>query len=276
MTTSLPGRHAAGRIAEAADAPWLIRIGRVGLAGFGVIHLVVAWLALRMAWGRGAGEADETGALRTVAAQPLGELLLWVLAVGLVALALWQASLAIWGYRRHQGRKRTERRLVSAGRTVIYLAVAGAAARFAMGGETSAAQKQEAATAGALGLPAGRLIVGAAGLAVVVAGAALIHRGFSKGFRENLDLAAMSGTARTWGLRFGQAGYVAKGVVFGIVGLLVLAAAVTYDPDRSRGLDAALKTLADQPYGQWLLSALAVGISCYGLYCFFWSRYPRD
>ena len=78
------------------------------------------------------------------------------------------------------------------------------------------------------------------------------------------------------GLPLGRVGYVAKGVAFGIVGLLVIAAAATYDPEKSRGLDAALKTLAAQPYGQWLLSALALGIGCYGLYCFLWARYPRD
>jgi hypothetical protein len=281
MTTSkagghTPGRHAAGRLAEAADAPWLIRVGRVGLAGFGVLHLLVAWLALQVAWGSGAPEADETGALRTVAAQPLGKLLLWVLAVGLCALALWQASLAVWGYRRHEGRKRTQRRLVSAGRTVVYLAVSAAAARFATGGDTSAAARQEQATAGALDLPGGQLIVGAVGLAILAAGAGFVWRGFTAGFRENLDLAAMSHDVRTWGVRLGRAGYVAKGVAFGIVGLLVVAAAVTYDPDQSRGLDVALKTLAGQPYGRWLLSALAAGIGCYGLYCFLWARYPRD
>jgi len=96
------------------------------------------------------------------------------------------------------------------------------------------------------------------------------------GFRENLDLAAMSENARFWALRLGRAGYAAKGAALDVVGLLVIAAAVTYDPDKSRGLDAALKTLAGQPYGQWLLSALALGIACYGLYCLFWARYARD
>jgi len=277
MTTSSRGRHAVSRVAEATDSPWLQLVARAGLVGFGVVHLLLAWLALRIAWGGGGGEeADETGALQTVAAQPFGELLLWALAVGLFALALWQAMLAIWGYRRHQGGKRTRRRLVSAGRAVAYLVLGGAAVRFALGAATSAAAKQEQATAGALGLPGGRFLVGAAGLAVLGAGIAFVWRGFSEGFRENLDMAAMSDSVRAWSLRLGRAGYVAKGVVFAIVGLLVVTAAVTYDPDKSRGLDAALKTLAGQPFGQWLLSALALGIAGYGLYCLFWARHPRD
>jgi Domain of Unknown Function (DUF1206) len=276
VTTSSRGRHAVDQVAQAADSDWLTRVARVGLAGFGVVHLLLAWLALQIAWGGGGREADQTGALQTLAAQPFGELLLWALGVGLFALALWQASLAIWGYRRHQGGKRTQRRVVSASRTVVYLALAAAAVRLAVGTGTSAAAEQEQATADALGLPGGRLIVGAAGLAVLAVGVGLLWRAFTEGFRENLDLAAMGKTARTWGLRLGRAGYAAKGVVFGIVGLLVIAAAVTYDPDKSRGLDTALKTLAGQPFGQWLLSAIAVGIACYGAYCFLWARYPRD
>jgi hypothetical protein len=277
VTTSSPGRHAVDHVAQAADSDWLTGVARVGLAGFGVVHLLLAWLALQIAWGGGGGrEADQTGALQTLAAQPFGELLLWALGVGLFALALWQASLAIWGYRRHQGGKRTQRRLVSASRTVVYLALAAAAVRLAIGTGTSAAAQQEQATADALGLPGGRLIVGAVGLGVLAVGVGLLWRAFTEGFRENLDLAAMGETARTWGLRLGRAGYAAKGVVFGIVGLLVIAAAVTYDPDKSRGLDTALKTLAGQPFGQWLLSAIAVGIACYGAYCFLWARYPRD
>jgi hypothetical protein len=267
---------AAERLVEAADKTWLDRIARVGLVGFGVVHLLVAWLAVRIAWGRGRGEADGTGALRLIAVEPLGALLLAAIAVGLVALALWQTSLVVWGYRRHRGGKRVERRIVSAGRTVVYLTVGVAAGRFAFGAQASAAAEQERATAGALGLPGGQFIVGFAGIVVVAIGAALLWRGLTRGFRENLDVAAMSEGTRRWALRLGQAGYTAKGVVFGIVGLLVIFAAVTFDPDKSRGLDAALKTLAAQPYGRWLLSALALGIACYGCYCFLWSRHPRD
>jgi uncharacterized protein DUF1206 len=276
VATSSGERDAVDRVAEAADSPWLTRMARVGLVGFGVVHLLVAWLAVRIAWGGGSPEADDTGALRTMAAQPFGKVLLWGLAVGLFALALWQASLAAWGYRRHRGRKRAERRLVSAGRTVVYLVVAFSAARFGLGGDTSAAAKQEQATTGVLGLPGGQLIVGAVGLGILAVGVGLLWRALTEGFRENLDLAAMGENPRLWALRLGRAGYAAKGAALGIVGLLVVAAAVTYDPNKSRGLDAALKTLAGQPYGQWLLSALALGIACYGLYCFFWARYARD
>ena len=203
-------------------------------------------------------------------------MLLGALATGLLALALWQGSVAVWGAREHMGAKRLQRRAGSAARAVVYLALGVSAARIALGGHASAAEHQERATAGVLGLPGGQVIVGIAGLTVLVVGASLAWRGLTKGFRENLDLGSMSADARRSALRLGQAGYVAKGVALVIVGVLVVLAAVTYDPDKSRGLDAALKTLAGQPYGQWLLSALALGFACYGAYCFLWSRHPRD
>jgi len=109
---------------------------------------------------------------------------------------------------------------VSAGRTVVYLVVAMAAARFGLGGDTSAAAKQEQATSGALGLPGGQLIVGAVGLGVIAVGVGQLWRSFTEGFRKSLDLAAMGENARLWALRVGRAGYAAKGAAVGIVGFL--------------------------------------------------------
>src|SRR3954452_13850832 len=79
----------AGR-AGASDA--LENLARVGLIAYGVVHLLIAWLALQLAWGGGGGSADQSGAMATVASQPFGKGLLWVLAVGLIALAVWQLA----------------------------------------------------------------------------------------------------------------------------------------------------------------------------------------
>jgi hypothetical protein len=73
----------------------------------------------------------------------------------------------------------------------------------------------------------------------------------------------------------GQVGYIAKGIAFGIVGLLVAGAAVQRNAAKSNGLDGALHTLAGKPYGQVLLVAIAAGFAAFGLYCFFQSRYRK-
>jgi len=94
-------------------------------------------------------------------------------------------------------------------------------------------------------------------------------------FEEHLDLSELGPGARSAVITLGKVGYVARGVVFSLVGLLVVAAAVTFDPDKARGMDAALRQVAAQPYGPWLLSLMALGLMCFGAYSFAEARYRR-
>lgn len=78
---------------QAGDSAALELVARVGLIAYGVVHFLIGWLALQIAWGASAKKsADTSGALKTLADQPFGRVLLWLVAVGLVALALWQAK----------------------------------------------------------------------------------------------------------------------------------------------------------------------------------------
>ena len=52
-------------------------------------------------------------------------------------------------------------------------------------------------------------------------------------------------------------GTVARGLVFALIGALVIEAAVRYKPAKAGGLDTALKTLRNQPYGKFALIAAA-------------------
>src|SRR5680860_1479472 len=99
--------EAGGKAEQAGDSRSLEVLARVGLVAYGVVYLLIGWLAVQLAWGVGASKsADPSGAMRTLADQPLGKFLLWLVAVGLVALALWQASEAIWGYRNRDAVRR--------------------------------------------------------------------------------------------------------------------------------------------------------------------------
>jgi len=85
----------------------------------------------------------------------------------------------------------------------------------------------------------------------------------------------MSEVERRWGGRAGLAGHVARGVVFGLIGVFLTKAAFDYDPNDAIGLDGALQKLVDSPYGPYLLGLTAIGLICYGLYCLVDARY-RD
>jgi hypothetical protein len=268
--------HSARRTArQVARSNALETLTRVGFIGYGLLHLAVAWLAVQIALGRSAAEGDQAGAFRYVAGQPFGRFLLIVTVIGLAAMALWQLLLALIGHREERGFARIAERLASACRTVIYAALAWTAYRVVAGTPTSNAEQAQQATAGIMAKPYGPFLVALAGLAVVALGIGLVVYGARKSFEKRLMLARMSRRARRVAVRLGQAGYIAKGVAFGIVGVLLVQAVASHNPAKSRGLDAALRALADQPYGTFLLILVALGFAAFGVYCFFQSRYRK-
>lgn len=248
---------------------------RVGLLSYGVTHLLIAWIALQIAFGGGGGEkADQGGAFQALAAQPLGRTLLWVLTIGFVAVALWRLEQAIWGYRYvSDTTEQLRKRAVSGGKVVIFAVLAVLAGRAAGGGGGGGAGQQQA-TAGLLGLPGGQFIVGAVGLGVIVAGGAKVYAGWEKTFRDDMDLPS-DRRARMVAERTGQVGFIAKGLATALIGVLIVIAAWRFDPKEAAGLDSALKSLAAQPFGPFLLAAVAIGLACYGVFCFFDARYHR-
>jgi len=263
----------AGQQARHSD---LLKLGaRVGLAAYGVVHVLVAWIALQVAWS-GGGDASSGGALRTLADQPFGRTMLWITVVGLVALLLWQLGTAVWGYASEDGAKRVRKRLGAAGRVVVYAALAVSAARIAAGsGGGSGDSKEEGLTADLLGAPAGRVLVVLVAIAILAVGVRQIHRGATDAFTHDLERPATTGDTGTLVLAAGRFGYVAKGIAIGVVGVLFGWAAVSYDPDKAGGLDDALKTVRDQPFGPYLLTFVALGLAAFGVFCFAWAKYAR-
>ena len=272
MATTKAGRKAE----QAGDSKSLEVLARVGLVAYGVVHLLIGWLALQIAWGAsGSKSADTSGAMRTLADQPFGKVLLWLVAVGLVALALWQASEAIWGYRNRAGAKRVPKQVTSGAKAVIYAAVGVSAAVVALGSRSTSSQSQEKATSGVLAWPGGRVIVVAAGLIIIGVGVAAVVKGVKKSFTEEIDTSSMSPAARTGVARLGQVGYIAKGLALVVVGGLLSYATVTFDRRKAQGLDGALQTILAQPFGRFLLTAVALGFAAFGLFAMLQSRYRR-
>jgi hypothetical protein len=249
---------------------------RVGLVSFGVVHLLIAWIALQVAWGDG-GDASSHGALHTVARQPFGEPLLWIAACGLWALALWQVMTAIAGHTSEtDARQRTIKRLSALGRAVVYAVIGASAARTATGsGGSSEDAKGEGLTADVLSAPAGRALVAVIGVVILAVAVRHVHRGISDNFTHDLEPAATSGASGSAVLLVGRVGYVGKGAAIGVVGMLFGWAALAYDPEKAGGLDDALKTIRDQPFGPYLLTFVALGLAAFGLFCFAWARYVR-
>lgn len=256
---------------DVLDHDWVDRAARAGLVAYGVVHLMVAWLALQLAFGDQAGSASSAGALHELAQQPFGEVLVWLVAGGLLLLVVWRGLDALAGHREDDGATRVRKRLGSAGMAVVYAALGVSAVQTALGSGSKSGQ--DSTTAKLMDLPAGQLLVGAVGLTVLAVGGGLVLRGFNGKFAEHLDAEGRSGDSGSAYLFLGKAGHLAKGLAIGIVGGLFIYAAVTHEAQRSGGLDQALQKVLEQPFGQWLLAAIALGIACYGLFCFAAARH---
>ena len=265
---------------RAAHSDALEHLARVGLVAYGLVHVLIGWLALQLAWFGGGESADQSGALGTLAETPVGGPLLWVLGIGLFALALWQAAEVVrWrhgltasGRRRRTALQRTGKAVAKA---VLYTALGVLALQVANGTETSSEESTDQAAEGVIGLPGGRFLVGAGALVVVGIGVYHVHKGLTKGFLKAIDTSQASAAQRRWIERVGQVGYPAKGLALLVVGGLLGWAAISYDADKAAGLDGALRTVQDAPLGSWLLTLIALGLVAFGVFCFARARYPE-
>jgi hypothetical protein len=266
---------ASGKAKQAGDSASLELVARAGLIAYGVVHLLIGWLAVQIAWSASDSKsADTSGALKTLADQPFGKFLLWMVAVGLVALALWQSSEAFWGHRTRQGAERLRKQVTSGAMAVIYAALGFSAASIALGSGSSSTQSQKHATSGVLAWPGGRVIVVVAGLILIAVGVAHLVKGVKKSFAEEIDTSSMSPVARKGVAQVGQIGYIAKGVALGLVGGLLSYATLTFDRQK-QGLDGAMQTILAQPFGRFLLTAAALGFVAFGVFTILQSRYRR-
>ncbi|MEU4196304.1 DUF1206 domain-containing protein [Kribbella sp. NPDC026611] len=236
----------------------------VGLIAYGVVHLLIAWIALQLAWGKSSEEASQQGALRELAGKPLGGVLLWVVAIGLFMLVVWRALELVWGH------LDTGKKVSSVGRGIVYAVLGVSAVKVAVGSGGSSTGQQRSVTARMMAHGPGRVLVVVIGLAIIAIGGYQIYKAVKKKFTEDL-----TGGASDLTILLGRIGYAAKGIAFVIVGGLFGWAAISYDPNKAGGLDTALHTVKDQPLGPVLLTVLALGFAAFGLYAFSWSRHAK-
>ena len=247
---------------------------RVGLAARAFVYLVIGWLAIQIALGHGRQQANQKGALADIAQHPYGVVLLCLLGAGFAAYAVWRLSEAAFGVAGQA--KKLGPRLQSLVRAVAYAILSITTFAFVAGRSRQGQdQQQRTASAKLMHHDYGRWVVALAGLIVVAVGVGMIVEGATKKFTEQLRMGDLHGSTRSVVVRLGVVGTVARGIVFAIAGALAVDAAVTFDAAKSTGLDGALRTLADQPYGSWLLGALALGLIAFGLFGFAAARWAK-
>jgi hypothetical protein len=249
-------------------------LARFGMGARAFVYLVIGWLAMQIALGHRTHEANQRGALAEIAQHPAGLVVLWILALGLIAYAIWRLTEAAFGSAAEGSNASS--RVKSLFRGLAYAAFAVSTFSFIAGrSRQGQSEQQETETARLMSHGYGRWLVGLAGLVVVAIGVGLIVEGMTRRFEQKLRMHELSGVTRTWVVALGVVGSVARGVAFAITGALVVEAAVTFEPQKSAGLDGALRTLASHAYGRWLLLLLAAGLLVFAVFGFAAARWAR-
>ena len=248
------------------------RVARLGLVTRGSLHVIVGWLAFRIAQGDGGRRADQHGALGTLVRQPFGRFLVLALAIGFLAYAGWRLVEAVLDPEDSGALKRIGCGL----RAAFYLFLFGSALQMVVGGTKAAGQGESETqdiTAAALGWPGGRALIIGAGLVLLGQGLWNGYRGVTQKFEKDLKKFEMSEQQRKWTSRIGSFGHLARMVAYFVVSFFLIRAAVRIEPDRGVGLDASLHELAGRPYGPWVLIVVGAGLAAFGLFQFVLARY---
>lgn len=257
-------RSVRSEAADLADHPVVERLARVGYLASGLVHLLMGWIAIRVAIAGHTASADQSGAFSMLTSNPAGKVLLWVAVAGFAGLALLLLlESALPGL---DGKKRAK----DVAKGLAYVALAVGAFGFARGHGQSSSQQAQDVTGKLMSSGIGQLAVGAVGLVIIGVGVYHVVKGVARKFHE--DLTSDPGSVLT---AAGIVGYVGKGLALIVAGGLFVIGALRHDPSQTGGLDTALKTLLAQPFGLVIVIGIGVGFICYGVYSFGRAKYAR-
>lgn len=281
MRSTIPNeiRGANRTTRNAATGKWMTGFARLGYAAKGVVYLIIGFLAAKLAIGQGGSATDQRGALHTIYDQPFGKILLIVVAIGLLAFALWSFIQAIYDTEGKGSKaKGIIARLGYAAVGIAYAALALGAYQIATGtgsGGNSSSTSTQDATAKLLKLPLGVPLVVIVGLVVLGVAFYLFAKAYQAKFKYKLNLTTLRAQVKRTVIFLGKLGYGALGVVFTIIGIFMIVAALKFNPQEAKGLDTALGELLHLPFGPVLLGIVALGLIAYGVYSFVEARYRR-
>lgn len=263
-------------VRQAISYPWVERLARLGYAAKGLVYFIVGLLAAQAASGSGGKTTNTSGALETIVTQPFGKFLLSLVTLGLIGYALWRFVETILDPE-HSGEemngKRIIKRLGYAFSAIAYFSLAVTSIKIIMGSSSGDSDSVEDWTIYFLHQPFGRWLVLLLGLTVIGVGISYLYEAYTGKFRSYFKLYQMSQTEQIWAMRLGRFGIAARGLVFGIIGIFMMLAAIQLDGTQARGLAGALAALEQQPFGPWILGIVALGLIAYGMYCVIEARY---
>lgn len=270
METQEPLKAGGERFVRSDSFEWL---SRAGFAARGTVYLIIGILAIKLALGNSGSSASQQGAMRAIAAQPFGQVLLILVAIGLGGYALWRLVRGLLGHG-PEGSDSGIDRVAALASGVVYAGLCAIAVEILLGAGSGSGGAQKT-TSGVFGWPAGTWLVAIAGVVLIGVGLYQGYRGLSKDFLKDSKTEQMSPRIRHWIKWIGTVGYLARMVVFCLVGAFLIHAAVDYNPNQAVGLDGALAKIDHASYGPLLLGLVAAGLIAFGVYSVSDARYRR-
>lgn len=266
-------KPASQKVAEAASTSSLVEtLTRLGYMVRGLVYGTIGFLALQVATSGNGAVPDQQGAIAAWDRTPIGQVLLYVVLIGLVGYSLWGLIRAVFDPL-HKGAdlKGLAQRLGFLISSLSYAALIAPTYALATAG-TSTAQngsqttQAQQATAAFLSQPGGQWVVAVGGGILAAVGIGHIVHAWQRSFGRQFKPYQLSPTQQKWIDRAGRFGTAARGVVFALIGLFLVLAAYQHDSSRAQGIDGALAALLHQPYGPWLLGVVAAGLVAFGFY----------
>jgi Domain of Unknown Function (DUF1206) len=264
---------AADAVEAASNSTVLDVLARAGFAVMALLHIIIGAIAVALVLGA-PGQAEPTGAIEQLAANPWGPAVMWAGFIGCTGLSLWQLSEATLRAR-HLPRGQRLGKLVSSGfLSIAYGSVGLSFAGFALGQRGDSGDSTRDFSTALVHSPFGVPLLIALGLTIIGIGVYFVLKGVGKKYKD--ELRHFEGSHRGHLVSaLGVAGHIAKGVALVLTGLLFVIAAVTNDPGSSTGLDGSLKALQDHPFGPVLLVAIGAGFIAYGAFALVRARFGR-
>ncbi len=270
---------------KAALSPWMEKLVRVGFGARGLIYFLMGLIAFEVAFGARSAPQDQQGALRVFAAQPIGRVLLILVMIGLVGYSLW-GLIRIFFDPLHIGShpvgivQRLWYFSSVASYSSLIIPTYGLITRTPIKGQhSSQTEEAQRSVSTIFQWPWGQWLVGIAGVIGIGIGLAQIYEGIRPKFDRQFHLYDLTAQQAKWLIWVGRIGTVARGIVFGLLGLFLVLAAYFADAQKAKGMDGALLELARQPYGFWLLGFVGFGLMAFGVYSFmgmFWFRMKKN
>ena len=241
---------------------WLVRLG---FAARGITYIMLGYIALSTAGAAKEGGAAVYDYLQDV---PFGTPFLWLMAIGLLAYAIFRFVSAIADIQNHGSDSQGMlKRIADAASGTAHLFLAYAAYQFANGEKQSSAQAggSEEMAGTVLSMELGSVVIGVLGIGFIVGAFMQAKKAATASFMKRISSSAPAGIKTV-----GQAGHAARAIVFLVIGWSMVKGAWLSSESQVKGLGEAILSLRDMGL---VYSLVALGLVLFGLFTLATARY---